>query len=127
MLLLAGILSNAGLPARIRIVFSKLLERLASRLLDAERSEDAEEHEEREYLQNVVEPRVGVGLGGTASAQRSNGTLANDGTNLAHGGRETMRSGPVAGGETLSRNNKGSSVGAWKNKKLAMKEDGRRA
>src|SRR5690349_17472888 len=45
--------------------------------------EDTSEHESREDLHDVVEPWVGIVLGGATSAQRRDGTLSDDGTNLS--------------------------------------------
>jgi hypothetical protein len=45
--------------------------------------EDTSEHESREDLHDVVEPWVRVVLGGATSAQRGDGTLGDDRTNLS--------------------------------------------
>lgn len=98
---------------------SKLLEGLALGLGDEERGEDTAKHEESEDLEDVVEPRRGVGLGGTANTERTNDDLSNDGTDLTGGGRETVRGGAVAGREALSGNDEGGGVGAEVEEELA--------
>jgi hypothetical protein len=95
------------------VVLSQLLEGLSGSLLDAEGGEDTEEHEKRHDLQDVVDPWVGVRLGGTPGSERSNGTLADDGTNLAHGSAEAVGSGSVAGREALAGNDESGGVGAF--------------
>ena len=91
----------------------ELLERLALGLGDQQRCEDAEEHEQREDLQDVVEPRAGVGGGRAADAEGRDGGLRNDRADLARGGGDTVRGGAVAGGEALAGNDEGGGVGAW--------------
>ena len=65
---------------------SKLLERLTLGLGNEKRGEDTEEHEERENLQNMVEPWVGIVCSGTSGFKRSNEDLGNDGTDFASSG-----------------------------------------
>jgi len=91
---------------------SELLESLALGLWDQQGSEDTEQHEEREDLENVVQPWRCVGGGDmSAGTERSDGGLGDDGTDLSRGGRETVGGRSVAGWEALSRNNE--SGGVW--------------
>ena len=91
---------------------SELLEGLALGLRDEKRGEDTAEHEEGEDLEDVVEPRRGVGGGGTANTEGTDKDLSDDGTDLARGGGDTVGSGTVASREALARDDEGSSVGA---------------
>jgi len=55
------------------------------------------EHEESVDLHDVVEPWVGVGLGGVATgAKRTNEHLGEDRANLARSSGDTVRGGAVA-------------------------------
>lgn len=93
---------------------SQLLERLPLRLGDQKRGEDTAEHEKREDLHDVVEPwRGGRSWRGSPGTERPEDALGDDGADLAGGGRETVRGGPVAGWETLARYNERGCVGAW--------------
>lgn len=65
----------------------QFLERLALGLRDEQGGEDTEQHEERENLHHVIEPRGGGCAGGTrgraARPQRTENSLCNDGTHFA--------------------------------------------
>lgn len=100
--------------ARVGIVIlaTKLLKSLAGSLGDQESGEAAEKHEEGVDLEDMVHPRSLVRVGGTVGAEDGDGTLTNDGTDLARGGRDTVGGGTVAGREDLTRNNEGGSVRA---------------
>jgi hypothetical protein len=97
-------------------ILGQVLERAALGLGNEQRSEDTREHERGEDLHDVVEPRGGVGGGGVAAnTERRDGTLRDDGTNLAGTGGETVGGGAVARGKALAGNNESSGVGApWK-------------
>nr|POE48707.1 hypothetical protein CFP56_38803 [Quercus suber] len=94
----------------------ELLEGEAFGLGDEEGGEEAEQHEEREDLQDVVEPGrlVGGGDGGVGApgAERTDEDLGDDGADLARRGRKTVRGGAVAGGEALAGHDEGGGVGA---------------
>jgi hypothetical protein len=94
------------------ILTAELFKGLAGSLGDEEGGEAAEQHEESVDLKDVVHPRSSVRLGGAASAQGSNGTLADDGSDLAGGSGDTVGGGTVTGGEHLTGDNKGGGVGA---------------
>lgn len=95
----------------------QFLERLALRLGDEQGGEDAEQHEEREDLHHVVEPRGGGVAGGArgcaARPQRAEDGLCNDGANLARRGREAVRRRAIAGGEAFARHDERGCVGAY--------------
>lgn len=95
-----------------RNLASQLLESLALRLWNQQCRCDTEQHEEGENLDDVVEPWRGIGLGCAANAEGTDEGLGDNGTDLARGGRDTVRGGSVAGWEALARNNKGCRVGA---------------
>lgn len=80
-----------ALIAHIR-VHGKILQSPPLCLRDEQSGEDTSEHESREDLHDVVEPGVGLLRGSTTSAERSNGTLGDDGTNLAGASRDTVGS-----------------------------------
>lgn len=100
------------------VVFARqVLQRLAFRLGDQERGEDATEHEESEYLHDVIEPggfgaAGGVGMG-TAGDQGREDDLGDDGADFAGCGGEPVAGGSEAGGKTLSRYDEGCCVGTW--------------
>jgi len=73
-------------------ILGQILKSAALGLRDEESSEDTTEHEGREDLHNMVEPwaRVSAILGQTASSQRRDGSLGDDGADLARGGRDTV-------------------------------------
>lgn len=104
-----------GTVVRVGIVIlaTKLLKSLAGSLRDQESGEAAEKHEEGVDLEDVIHPGSLVLVGGTVGAEDRDGTLADDGTDLARGGRDTVGGGTVAGRKDLSGNNEGGSVGAW--------------
>jgi hypothetical protein len=96
----------------VDVVAGELFESLALRLGDAERGEDAEEHEERVDLHDVALVRVGgSALDGALGAQLRDTGLADDGADLAHAGGETVRGGAVAGREALAGDDEGGCVG----------------
>lgn len=124
---LSGGLDITGAVDGIVVLTAELFEGLALGLGDAQGGGTAEKHEEGKDLEDVVQPRAGVGLGGTADAETGNGTLANDGANLARGGRDTVRGGTVAGGEDLTGDNEGGGVGAKVEEELGNDVDGEEA
>jgi len=71
-------------------VLCQILQRAALRLWDQERGEDTGEHESREYLHDVVEPGRRRLLGGSASAERRNCALGDDGANFTGAGRDAV-------------------------------------
>jgi hypothetical protein len=94
-------------------VLSQVLKSAALGLRDEKGGKDTREHEGGEDLHNVVEPWAGVGLCNVATgSERRDGSLGDNGTDLAGTCGDTVRGGTVASGETLSRNNEGGSVGA---------------
>lgn len=101
---------------RARHLARQFLERLTLGLRNEQGGEDAEKHEEGEDLHDVVEPRGGGSAGGArgcaARPQRTKDGLCNDGANLARRGREAVRRGAVAGGETFARYDESGCVGA---------------
>lgn len=112
------------MPAADRIVVGRarhlarqFLESLALSLRDEQGGEDAEQHEEREDLHHVVEPRGGGCAGGTrgraAGPQRTEDGLRNDGAHFARSGREAVRRGAVAGRETFAWHDESGCVGAY--------------
>lgn len=95
------------------ILTAELFKSLAGGFGDKVCGEAAEQHEEGIDLKDVVHPRSRVGLGGAAAgAQGSDGTLADDGADLAGGSGDTVGGGTVTGGEHLTGDNKGGGVGA---------------
>ena len=88
----------------------ELLKSLALGLRDEEGREDTQQHEQREYLQDMVEPRRRVFLGSAPCAKRANENLSDDGANLSRGGRDTVAGGPVASWETFARHDEGGRV-----------------
>jgi hypothetical protein len=66
-------------------VHCEVLESPALRLRDKKGGEDTSQHESREDLHDMVEPRVLVlvAILVAAHAERSNGTLSDDGADLA--------------------------------------------
>lgn len=85
----------------------ELLERLALGFGDQESGEDAQQHEQGKDLQDVVQPGAGVGLGRTASAERSESGLCDDGTDFARCGGDTVACRTVTSGEALAGHDKG--------------------
>lgn len=112
----------------ILIVFlSQLLKGLSLSLLDQQSRKDAQQHEQGVDLQHVVEPRALVVLGRTSGPERGDGTLADDGADLARGGRDSVGRGPVACREALSGDDKGGRVGAKVEEELRQDIDGQQA
>lgn len=109
------------------ILTRELLKSLAGSLGNEEGGGTAEKHEEGKDLEDVVEPRGGVGLGGTTGTETGNGTLTNDGTNLTGGGRDTVRGRTVTGREDFTRNDEGGCVGAKVEEELSNDVDGEEA
>jgi len=103
-----------------RNLTSEFLEGLSLGLRNEQSGEDTAEHEEGKDLHDVVEPWGRVGRGWvTLGSERAEHALGDDGTNLAGGGRNTVRGRSVAGGETLARNDEGGRVGSEVEEKLA--------
>lgn len=99
---------------RARNLSCQLLERLPLRLRDQQRGEETAEHEKGKDFHDVVEPWRGVGRGGVApDTQGSEDNLGDDGADLTGGGRETVRCGTVARGETFAGYDEGGCVGTW--------------
>lgn len=119
-LLFRGVLTSDSTTTRkYRIVLwstrdltSKLFQCQALSLWDKESGEAAQQHEERENLKDVVEPRAGVGRCGATSTERSDGGLSDDGSDLAGGGGDTVARGTVASWEALSGHDEGCRVGS---------------
>lgn len=110
----------------IVILTAELFKRLASSLGDENGGEAAEQHEESIDLKDVVHPRSSDLLGGSTSAQSSDGTLADDGSDLAGGSGDTVGGGTVTGGEHLTGDNEGGRVGACVACSLAFSRDGKK-
>lgn len=104
---------RAGGAEGVVVLAAELFKSLAGRLGDEERGEAAEEHEEGVDLEHVVHPGGRVVSRGAASAERGDGALADDGSDLARGGRDTMGRGAVAGREDFTGDDEGGGVGAW--------------
>jgi hypothetical protein len=99
---------------------SQLLKSLPLRLGDQQRSEDAQEHEQRENLHHVVQPRAGVLLRDNAlRPQRTKDGLGHNRTDFAGGGAETVRCRAVARREALAGDDESRSVGAEVEEELA--------
>lgn len=94
------------------ILTAELFKGLAGGFGDEDGGEAAEQHEESIDLKDVVHPRSSDLGGGSLSAQSSDGTLADDGSDLAGGSGDTVGGGTVTGGEHLTGDDKGGSVGA---------------
>lgn len=109
------------------VLATELLKRLALGLGDAQRGEAAEQHEEGEDLEHVVQPRAVVVLGGAARLEGRDGALADDGADLARGGRDTVGRGPVARREHLARHDEGGGVGAEVEEELGQDIDDQEA
>ena len=113
-------LGLAAVTVELRVVLggagnltSELLEGLTLGLGNEKSGEDTTEHEESEDLEDVVEPRRGVGGGGATDTKGTDEDLSDDGTDLAGSSGETVGGGTVAGRETLARDDEGGGVGAW--------------
>jgi hypothetical protein len=106
------------------ILAAELLEGLALGLGDEAGGNDTEQHEEGVNLKNVVHPGGVSAVLSTLGTQSSDGTLANDGTDLARGGRDTVRGRTVAGREDLTRNDEGCGVGTKVEEELGQDVDG---
>jgi len=91
---------------------SQLLQSLPLGLGHQQGGEDTTEHEERVDLHDVVEPRGGVGGGGSLGTERADEDLGNDGADFAGGGGETVGGGTVTGRETFTGGDEGGGVGA---------------
>lgn len=110
------------------LVFAgELFEGLALGLGDEEGGEAAEQHEQGVDLENVVHPRVGVLLGGAVGSEDGDGTLADDGADLAGGGRDTVGGGSVSGGEHLTGNDECSHVRTEVEEELGKNVDGQQS
>ena len=92
-----------------------LLKRETLRLGDKQSEEATQKHEEGVDFHDVVLPWAGGGTSrtwcGASDAEGCDGSLGNDGTDLAGGGRDAMRGAPVACGEALTGDDEGRSVG----------------
>lgn len=128
------VLNDSGrIPLRLLLITHvilarQLLERLPLSLRNQESGADAEQHEQRIDLQHVVHPRVGVSTrDGATGAQGSDGTLADDGADLAHGSAQAVRGRPVTGGENLARDDERGGVGAKVEEELGEDEDGKQS
>lgn len=86
------LMSGRGRGGGGRLVLAaELLERLALGLRDEPGRHAAEQHEQRVYLQHVVHPgRFFTAWRRPAGSQSRDGTLADDGTDLARGCRDTV-------------------------------------
>ena len=104
-----------------------MLERQALGLRDEEGGEDTAEHEEGVDLEDVVEPRGGVGGGGAADAEGTDEGLGDDGADFARGGGDAVRGGAVAGGEALAGDDEGGRVGAEVEEEVAEDVEGEEA
>lgn len=67
----------------IIVLAAEFLKGFALGLGDEKRSKASQQHEEGVNLQDVVHPGVCIVLGGASGAEGGNGTLADDGTDLA--------------------------------------------
>jgi hypothetical protein len=92
--LLARLIRNRGdvlAGAGILLIARQLFEGLSLGLGNAQRGEDAEEHEEGVDLHDVVLVRVSDRFGGGAlGAELGDAGLSDDGADLAHAGGETV-------------------------------------
>lgn len=102
--------ATVGVGDGVVVLAAELLKCLASSFRNEQCSEATEQHEESVNLQDVVHPILAI-----VRLQSRNGTLANDGTNLARGGRDTVGGRTVSGWEYFAGNNEGRGVGAWQN------------
>lgn len=102
---------NTLMRVGVIILAAEFLKCLASSLGNEEGSKATEKHEKSIDLKNVVHPGSLIVLGSTTGTKDGDGALANDGSNLAGGGRDTVRGGSVAGGEDFTGDNEGGSVG----------------
>jgi hypothetical protein len=110
---LARVLSTRDCLVTHVPVLSQVLKSAALGLRNEQGGEDTREHEGREDLHDMVEPRAGVGLGDISTgSERRDGSLGDDGTDLARTSRDTVRGGPVASGEALSGHDEGGGVGS---------------
>ena len=115
--LLAIIIRNSQVVVSwvgILLITRQLFEGLSLRLRNAQRGEDAQEHEECVDLHDVALVWVGDGVGVCAfSAELGNAGLPDDGADLAHTGGKPVRGGAVAGREAFTGDDEGSSVRAY--------------
>ena len=106
-------------------VLSQILKSAALGLRNEQGGEDTREHEGGKDLHDVVEPWAGVGLGDVATgAERRNGSLGDDGTDLSGPSGDTVGGRAVAGGEALSRHDEGGGVGTPVKEQLDENVDG---
>lgn len=109
-----------AITSRQRLVFAtQFFEGLPLGLRDAEGRKDTEEHEQSVDLEHVVQPGAAVPV-----TQGGNGALADDGADLAGGGRDTVRGRSVASGEYLTGDDEGCHVRAEVEEELCQDEDG---
>jgi hypothetical protein len=119
--------SSDGLITHVP-VHGKVFKSPALRLRDKKGGEDTSQHESREDLHDVVEPRVLVrrlvfGVS-AAYAERSNGTLRDDRADLARRSGDTVGGGTVACREALARYDEGGGVGTPIEEELDQDVDG---
>lgn len=95
----------------IVILTTELLEGLAGSLGNEQSSEATDEHEKSIDLENVVHPGCRILSGSTMRTESGDGTLADDGSDLARGSRDTVASGTVARWEGLTGDDEGCGVG----------------
>jgi hypothetical protein len=106
-------------------VLSQVLKSAALGLRNEQGGEDTREHEGGEDLHDMVEPRAGVALDDISTgSQRRDGSLGDDGTDLAGASGDTVRGGTVAGGEALSGHDEGGGVGSPVEEQLNEDVDG---
>lgn len=106
----------------------ELFKGLALRLGDQEGGEDSAKHKEGENLHDVVDPRGRVVFGRVAlGLEGAEHALGDDGADLAGGGRETVRGGPVACRETFAGHDEGGGVGAEVEEELSNDVEGEQA
>jgi hypothetical protein len=100
---------------------SELLKGLSLGFGDEKGGEDAHEHKEREDLHDVVQPRRrGAARWCAPSAERSNESLGEDGTNLARGSGDTVGGRSVTRREAFAGHDECGCVGAEVEKELAQ-------
>jgi hypothetical protein len=109
-------------------ILSQVLKSAALGLGNKKSGEDTAEHEGREDLHNMVKPWAsGATFDGTASSQRRDGGLGDNGPDLTGGGRDTVGGRPVASREALSGHDEGGGVGAPVEEKLNEDVDAQHA
>jgi hypothetical protein len=92
------------------ILAAELLKSLASSLWNEEGSKTADKHEKSIDLKNMVHPGSLIILSSTVGTKGRDGSLPNNRSNFAGRGRDTVRSGSVAGGKDFTGDNEGGSI-----------------